>query len=67
MKVTVDVKKGVMLIELPLISPPVPSKSGKTLIIATTNGNKESDAVVNDQNIIVGCNAYIYPSPKPQK
>ena len=64
MKVTIDKKNSKLVIEMDLISPPRPSGSGKTLLIASTGGNKESDAVVNNQNVYVGVNAYIYAVPK---
>ena len=67
MKVTFSKDQKSLIVELPLISPPKPSGSGKTQLVATTGGNKESDLVINDQNVIVGLNAYIYTTPKPNK
>jgi len=64
MKVSIDKTKKTITIELPLISPPRESGSGKTLLVASTGGNKETDAVINDQSVYVGCNAYIYATPK---
>mgnify|MGYP001585163743 CR=1 FL=1 len=55
MKVTVDGNK--LIIEM--IMSPHPSKSGKTTIIASTHGNKVTDAIYNGKAIIVGLNAYI--------
>ena len=57
MKVSID--KGELVIRLPVNQPPVPSASGKTLVIASTRGNQRSDAVVDGQPVIVGVNAYI--------
>ena len=52
------IENGKLIIELPVIDPPVPSKSGKTLIVATTHGNKRIS--VNGQGFItIGVNAYI--------
>jgi len=42
-----------------LDSTPVLSASGKTLVIASTHGNKETTAQVNGKNVVVGLNAYI--------
>lgn len=67
MKVTVDEKKHLLIVEVPLISPPRPSGSGRTLLVATTAGNKESEVVINNQNVIVGLNAYIYATAKGEK
>lgn len=37
---------------------------GKTLVVASTRGNKETDVKVNGQPVILGINAYIYAEPK---
>jgi hypothetical protein len=57
--VKVSIDKGELVIRLPVNQPPVPSASGKTLVIASTRGNQRSDAVVDGQPVIVGVNAYI--------
>jgi len=38
---------------------PKPSSSGKTLIVASTGGNYQSDVEVNGKPVFVGVNAYI--------
>ena len=55
----VSIQNGELVIRLPLNQPPVPSASGKTLVIASTRGNQRSDAVVDGQAVVVGVNAYI--------
>jgi hypothetical protein len=55
----VSIENGELIIRLPLNRPPVPSTSGKTLVVASTHGNHKSDAVLNGQPLIVGVNAYI--------
>ncbi|EEF62225.1 hypothetical protein [Pedosphaera parvula] len=40
---------------------PIPSASGKTLVVATTSGNKPTEVQVNGKSVIVGLNAYIKP------
>jgi hypothetical protein len=57
--VKVSIQNGELVIRLPLNQPPVPSASGKTLVIASTRGNQRSDAVVDGQAVVVGVNAYI--------
>jgi hypothetical protein len=57
MKATIE--NGELVIRLPLNKTPVLSSSGKTLVVASTHGNQKTDAVVNDQPVIVGVNAYI--------
>jgi hypothetical protein len=53
-----------LVIRLPLNRSPVPSSSGKTLVIASTHGNRTTEAVVNGQPVIVGVNAYIQRPPR---
>ena len=48
-----------LVIEIPLNSLPVSSTSGKTLVVASSHGNKVTDAKVNGKNVVVGLNAYI--------
>jgi len=38
---------------------PAPSSSGKTLVVATTRGNIQTDAKVNGKPVTIGVNAYI--------
>ena len=56
MKATI--KDNVLHIEIP-VHPPRPSASGKTLTIATTNGNRPTEATVDGKTVVVGLNAYI--------
>jgi len=53
------IENGELVIRLPLNKTPIPSTSGKTLVIASTRGNQKTDAVVNGQPVIVGVNAYV--------
>jgi hypothetical protein len=52
-------ENGEPVIRLPLNRTPVPSGSGKTLVIASSHGNRRTDAVVNGQPVVGGVNAYI--------
>lgn len=56
MKVTI--KDNTLVIEAPLQTPQ-PSKSGKTLIVATTSGFLQTDAKVKGKNIAISLNATI--------
>lgn len=38
---------------------PQPSASGKTLVVASTRGNKTTDAEIDGKPITIGVNAYI--------
>jgi len=50
-------------IELPL-EKPKPSKSGKTMVVASTHGVKTTEVRYKGRNIVVVANAFIYPSEK---
>ena len=47
-----------LVITVPL-SDPTPSASGKTLVVASSHGNKETDAKINCKPVIIGLNAYV--------
>ena len=48
-----------LVITVPLTDP-TPSASGKTLVVASSHGNKAfSDAKVNGKPVVIGLNAYI--------
>ena len=56
MKVTIE--NNVLKIEIPM-NAPRPSVSGKTLVVASTNGNQVTTAQVNGKPVTIGLNAYI--------
>ena len=54
----VEIKDGNLVITIPM-QKPAPSASGKTLVVASSRGNKATAALVDGKPIIVGLNAYI--------
>lgn len=58
MKTTI--KNNVLHIEIPLHAPR-PSATGKTLTVASSKGNQETEATINGKPVVVGVNAYIKP------
>lgn len=52
------IENGKLIIEIPMTEPR-PSASGKTLVVATSGGNKATTATVNNKPVIIGLNAYI--------
>lgn len=56
---TATVEGDELVIRVPL-NEPKPSTSGKTLVVASSHGNKVTEAEVNGQKVTVGVNAYIY-------
>ena len=59
MKVTYDDKKQVLVIEAPVNNPPTASKSGKTLLVASTQGAAKTGVKVDGKEQTVNLNAYI--------
>ena len=57
MQVTIEGKE--LVIRIPLETPPRPSKSGKTMIVATSAGNVTTSCIVDGKAVIIGLNAYI--------
>jgi len=53
------IKDGKLIIVLPVNKPAVRSSSGKTLVLASTRGNKQVN--INGQTVYIGVNAYVYP------
>jgi len=56
MKATIS--DNVLTITIPL-NAPRPSASGKTLTVATSGGNVETDCVVSGRKVKIGVNAFI--------
>ena len=48
-----------LVLEIPLNAVPVLSTSGKTWVVASTHGNKVTEAQINGKNVVVGLNAYL--------
>jgi hypothetical protein len=59
MEFSAKIEGNELVMRLPLNEKPERSASGKTLVVASTRGNKETDCVVNGKRVIVGINAYI--------
>ena len=53
------IENGVLFIEIEINKPPVPSASGKTLVVATTRGNITTDVMFEGKPLTIGLNAYI--------
>jgi hypothetical protein len=57
---TASIKNGKLIIEIPAETVnPRPSSSGKSRIVASTNGNATTAVIVDGKPVIVGLNAYI--------
>jgi hypothetical protein len=50
---------GMLVVEIPLQTPPTISASGKTLVVASSRGNVRLPVEYDGKPITVGFNAYI--------
>lgn len=53
------IENGTLIIEIKTQEPMRPSKSGKTLIVATTGGNQKTTLEIDGRPVTIGLNAYI--------
>jgi len=53
------IENNVLIIEIEINKQPVPSASGKTLVVASTRGNISTDVMVEGKPLTIGLNAYI--------
>jgi hypothetical protein len=60
-KLTASIEDGFLVIRVPLNPTPTRSATGKTMVVASSHGNKETEVQVQGQPVYVGVNAYIYP------
>jgi hypothetical protein len=58
MTVSIDTKKKLMTIVIPM-QEPTASASGKTLVIASTHGNVGTGVKLDGKEVKIGLNAYI--------
>jgi len=56
---TVEVKGDNLVITAPIQKNPAPSKSGKTLVVASSHGNVRTTVEVLGKPVTVGFNAFI--------
>ncbi len=59
-KLTAAIEGEYLVIRVPLNPKPIPSASGKTLVVATSHGNKETEVGVQGKPVFVGVNAYVH-------
>lgn len=55
----VEIKGDEMIIRIPINRDLKPSKSGKSLTVATTGGNIQTDVEYQGKKLTVGVNAYV--------
>jgi hypothetical protein len=60
-------RKGMLVITLPVIDPPRPSKSGKRLLVATSRGFRRTSVRIGNKPVAVSVNASIHPDDQQGK
>jgi hypothetical protein len=55
----VELKNKKLIITIPVNDKPMPSSSGKTLVVASSHGNQRTGVIIDGKPVIVGVNAYI--------
>ena len=58
-KLTATIEDGCLVIRVPLNPTPTRSATGKTLVVASSHGNKETDLQIDGKPVYLGVNAYI--------
>jgi len=54
-----SIENGELVIRIPVQDPPVPSASGKTLVVASSHGNQPTTVMVQGKPVTIGLNAYV--------
>ena len=60
-KLSASIEGEYLVIKVPLNPTPVRSATGKTMVVASSHGNKETEVEVQGKPVFVGVNAYVYP------
>jgi hypothetical protein len=55
---------GNFVITIPMLNEPRPSKTGKSILVATSRGLRKSKLKVDGRNILYAANAFFYPTPE---
>ncbi len=58
-KLTAAIEGEYLVVRIPMNPTPIPSATGKTLVVASSRGNQATEVEVQGQRVIVGINAYI--------
>ena len=61
-KLTASIEDGYLVIRVPMNPTPTRSATGKTLVVASSHGNKETELEIEGKAVFVGINAYVYRS-----
>lgn len=56
---TAKIEKDKLIVTIDINPRPVPSASGKTLVVASSHGNVTTTVTVDGKPVVIGLNAYI--------
>ena len=59
-KLSASIEGDYLVIRVPMNSTPTRSASGKTLVVASSHGNKETEVLIEGKPVVVGVNAYVH-------
>lgn len=59
-KVTAAIEGDYLVIRVPMNAKPTLSSTGKTLVVASSHGNKQTEVEIDGKPVIVGVNAYVH-------
>jgi hypothetical protein len=59
-KLTAAIEDGYLVIRVPMNTKPTPSSTGKTLVVASSHGNKQTEVEIEGKPVFVGVNAYVH-------
>jgi hypothetical protein len=59
-KPTAAIENGYLVIRVPMNAKPTPSSTGKTLVVASSHGNKQTEVEIEGRPVFVGVNAYVH-------
>jgi polysaccharide deacetylase 2 family uncharacterized protein YibQ len=59
-KLMASIEGEYLVIRVPLNPQPTPSAADKTLVVASSHGNKETEIQVQGKPVYLGVNAYIH-------
>jgi hypothetical protein len=60
-------RKGMLVIELPVLDPPQLSASGKRLLVASSRGGRRTSLKIAKKSIVVNANAYVKRNERQNK
>lgn len=61
------IRKGMLIVTIPVIDPPRPSKSGKRLLVANSHSFRRTSAKVGKKPVAVNLIAAVHPDEQQDK